>query len=187
MSMPNASASIGTMTTPPPSPVSAPRKPARIDPPKTSDVNWKTFTANTGSCYGRLGCGPAAAGRIRSGGSGYEQIEPKGQLEQVDGRRQVLEICETSFAGSLTGNSHWQRVAMARPRSYCEFRSRPFVAASDATGCMHRASSSGIVAAPRCNGNRNPQHPVASELPAPLHFYSLFRFGDSHRWRPSTR
>src|SRR5437870_3028732 len=42
--MPKAMTSIGTMTTPPPSPVRAPRKPARNDPSATSAVKASTFT-----------------------------------------------------------------------------------------------------------------------------------------------
>src|SRR5262245_3832969 len=43
MSTPNTIASSGTITTPPPRPVSAPRKPAAIDPSQTIRVKWKTF------------------------------------------------------------------------------------------------------------------------------------------------
>src|SRR5215470_11521352 len=45
MSTPNTTVSRGTMTTPPPKPVNAPRNPASADPTSSSPVNSTVFTS----------------------------------------------------------------------------------------------------------------------------------------------
>src|SRR5438874_2524891 len=56
MPTPNAAVKSGTMTTPPPRPVSAPRKPATSPPSHTKSVNSRTFIINPSGQYIHPGC-----------------------------------------------------------------------------------------------------------------------------------
>jgi hypothetical protein len=55
MSTPNPNTSNGTITTPPPKPVNAPRKPATTDPRPRATVNSRTFIATLYGSPGETG------------------------------------------------------------------------------------------------------------------------------------
>src|SRR5262245_62144061 len=80
MSTPKPRASSGTMITPPPSPVSAPRKPAAVDPSATSRVNARTLITpvpRIGRLIGQRITAPGSARiGIDPGGRGLPVVRP---------------------------------------------------------------------------------------------------------------
>src|ERR1700745_100180 len=96
MSTLNTSASSGTKTTPPPSPVRAPRKPAMNDPSPTRMVNSRLFKLPPKPvCHSRVG--PVfgwLTTRDSLLGSFFEEAAQAAELKLLWGRRERLPLRE---------------------------------------------------------------------------------------------